>query len=102
MPIVAADEIFEFSSGTNIILLILDTMTSDTFVKLYDRDARRFDRVFSGFVLYTDATGVFPSTRYSLPVMLGAAPYDNRVPIEEYMETALQRDSINSRLLERG
>jgi hypothetical protein len=99
---IADDEIYSFSSGTNIILLIVDTMTSDTFVQFADRRPDHYDRAFSGFVLYTDVMGAFPSTQYSLPVMLGAPPYDNRIPADDYMVESLQRDGINGRLLDRG
>jgi hypothetical protein len=101
-PLVAADEIFDFSSGTNIVLLILDTLTSDTFVQLADRDPDHYDRAFSGFVVYPDVTGAFPSTQYALPAMLGAPPYDNRIPVDDYMVESLQRDAITGRLMEQG
>jgi len=102
LSLIADDEIFSFSSGTNIILLIIDTMTSNTFEELADRQPDHYDRAFAGFVFYTDTTGAFPSTQYSLPVMLGAPPYDNRIPSDDYMLASLQRDDINGRLLERG
>jgi hypothetical protein len=102
LPVVADAEIFEFSSEANIILLILDTFTSDTFVELADRDREHFDRAYAGFVVYGDTVGAFPSTQYALPVMLGAAPYDNRIPVDDYMTSSLQRDDINGRLLAQG
>jgi hypothetical protein len=102
LSLIADDEIFAFSSGRNIVLLILDTLTSDTFVRLADRDPEHYDRAFSGFVVYSDTTGAFPSTQYALPVMLGAPPYDNRIPVDDYMDASLQRDAITTRLLERG
>jgi hypothetical protein len=102
LSLIADDEIYSFSRGTNIILLILDTMTTDTFVQFADRRPDHYDRAFSGFVVYTDVTGAFPSTQYALPVMLGAPPYDNRTPVDDYMVESLQRDSINGRLLDRG
>jgi len=102
LSLVADDEIFVFSSGTNIVLLILDTVTSDTFVQFADRDPDHYDRAYSGFVVYPDTTGVFPSTQYALPAMLGAPPYDNRSPVDDYMVTSLQRDAITGRLLDRG
>jgi hypothetical protein len=102
LSIIADDEIYSFSSGTNIILLIVDTMTSDTFVQFAQRRPEHYDRAFSGFVVYTDVTGAFPSTQYSLPVMLGAPPYDNRIPVDDYMVESLQGEGINGRLLDRG
>jgi hypothetical protein len=102
LPVVADAEIFEFSSQANIILLILDTFTSDTFVQFADQEPEHFDRAYAGFVAYTDTVGAFPSTQYALPVMLGAPPYDNRIPVDDYMSASLQRDGINRRLLERG
>jgi hypothetical protein len=102
LAIIADDEIYSFSSGTNIVLLILDSLTADTFVRFADRRVDHYDRMFSGFVVYTDVTGAFPTTQYSLPAMLGAPPYDNRTPVDDYMIESLQRDSINGRLLDRG
>jgi hypothetical protein len=98
--LVAADEIFEFSTGRNLVLLILDTVTSDTFEQFADRDPERFDAAFSGFTFFSDTTGSFPSTQYSVPVMLGAKPYENREPISDYMHASLQRDTITGPLLD--
>jgi hypothetical protein len=100
--LVAADEIFEFSTGTNIVLLILDTVTSDTFAQFADRDSSSYDAAFSGFEFFSDTTGAFPSTQYSVPVMLGAPAYDNRTPIDDYMRDSLQRDAITGSLMGAG
>jgi hypothetical protein len=102
LSLVAEDEIFEFSTGTNIVLLILDTVTSDTFAQFVDREAESYDAAFSGFEFFSDTTGAFPFTKYSLPVMLGATAYDNRTPIDDYMSVALQRDAITGPLMEAG
>jgi hypothetical protein len=100
--LVADAEIFEFSTGANIVLLILDTVTSDTFAQFADRDPEFYDAAFSGFEFFTDTTGAFPSTQYSIPVMLGASAYDNRMPIDDYMAASLQREAITVPLLEAG
>jgi hypothetical protein len=96
------DEIFNFSREQNLVLLILDTITSDTFLELADRSPEHFDRAYAGFTFYPDTTGAFPSTQYSLPVMLGAPPYDNTVPVKDYLNQALQSDAITGSLMEHG
>jgi len=102
LSLVADDEIFVLSRKRNVVLVILDTVTSDTFVKFAGRDPAIYDRRFDGFVVYTDALGAFPSTQYSLPALLGAPPYDNRTPSDDYMARALQSDSLTVPLLEHG
>jgi hypothetical protein len=102
LSLVPDDELFVLSRERNVVLVILDTVTSDTFVQLADGDPAEFDRRFAGFVVYTDAIGAFPSTQYSLPALLGAPAFDNRTPSDDYMARALQRDSLTVPLLEAG
>jgi hypothetical protein len=100
--LVASDEIFGLSRRQNIILLILDSFTGDTFRDFVRRDPEHYDRAYAGFTLYAETTGAFPSTQYSIPVMLGALPYDNRTSIDDYMVASLRHGGINGPLLERG
>jgi hypothetical protein len=102
VSLIADDEIFELSSGTNLVLLILDTVTSDTFEQFAAADPELYDATFSGFTFFSDTTGSFPSTQYAVPVMLGAPPYDNRTPVDDYLATSLQRDAITVPLLAAG
>jgi len=95
-------ETFTLSSDANYILVILDTITGDTFAKLADSDPEHFDRAYAGFTLYPDTVGAFPSTQYAVPVMLGAQPYDNRVPVDDYLVRALGHDSVTRAMVEHG
>jgi len=101
LPFTPAEEIFELSANANYILVILDTVTGDTFGERADAEPARFDRAFAGFTFYPDTVGAFPSTRFAVPVMLGAPPYDNGVPVDDYLDTALRRDAITRAMLER-
>jgi len=100
--LIADDAIFEFSSGTNIVLLILDNSTSDTLSKFIDQDREAYAEAFSGFTVYADNLGAFPWTQYSVPAMLGAQPFDNRVPSDDYMSDSLKNETITGPLLEAG
>jgi hypothetical protein len=102
VALIPDDELFELSSGTNLVLLILDTVTSDTFEQFAAHEPGLYDEVFSGFTFFSDTTGAFPSTQYAVPVMLGAPPYDNRTPVDDYLAASLQRDAITVPLLAAG
>jgi hypothetical protein len=95
------DWVFSFSSGQNVVLLILDTITSDTFLKVVAEDRERCERAFEGFVFYEDATGAFNTTLYSVCAMLGAPAYENDIPLNKYLRR-LRRETVNTTLLEAG
>src|SRR5690606_10454250 len=53
----------------NVIILLIDTLQNDVFEKWVAENPERRDS-FRGFTLFTDASGYFPFTKLSLPVVL--------------------------------
>lgn len=71
-------------SERNVIIILLDTLQNDVFEQLITTDSG-LRNSFRGFTLYRNATGYFPFTRLSLPVILTGTAYANDEPIPEYL-----------------
>ena len=95
-------EIYEFSSGQNVILVVLDEFQSDLFAELVEHDRRWFDEQFSGFVYFADHAGAFPTTSLSMPAMLTGQTYRNDGPVREFVRGAFGQASILSGLYRSG
>ncbi len=102
MPFEPDPELSSLSRTSNVIVIVSDTITIDTFRALLDEDPERYESAFDGFTLFTDTLGAYPTTRYALPVMLGAPPYRNQEPELVYERRALREETITGPLLEAG
>ncbi len=100
--LVPGDDIFTLSRNGNVILLIHDTVTSDTFQDLVAADARLADTVFTGFTHYADALGVYPRTVPSIAAMVGAGLFENRLPWDAFKYSVHDRATLNRELVARG
>ncbi len=79
-------------SERNVIIILLDTLQNDVFEHLLATNPA-LRRGFGGFTLYKDATGYFPFTKLSLPVILTGSVYANDEPIPDYM-SRVARESL--------
>ncbi len=97
------DEIHSFSDERNFLLVILDATTSDAFARVVAEQPEWGQTSFSGFTFYADALGAFPTTAFSLPVMLGIPPFRNERSVPGYRAKAmLEGDTIARRLMDVG
>ena len=77
-------EIFDLSSGRNLIHIVLDTFPSNLFAAIRDADRPAFDLAWSGFTFYRDHLGAFTGTRPSMPAMLTGVAWRNDTPIGSF------------------
>jgi len=95
-------ELTTLSQGRNIIVLVLDSMHRD-YVTQALSDNPELASAFSGFRVFTDHLATFPTTRFSVPAMLGGVNYDNTQPAAPFIDSVLSGpDSAPRRLREAG
>jgi hypothetical protein len=91
---------FRFSSGKNVVIVVLDTFQSDIFMEIVYKD-KKYGEIFDGFTYFPDAVGGYPTTYPSVPLILTGQYYDNSVPVREFLQKAYN-DSIPKVLKDRG
>ena len=90
---------FSFSRDRNVVILVLDTFQSDLFQELLDEDPDIAEWL-SGFTYFRNATGGFPSTAPSIPLILTGRYYDNAVPFQDFVKSAFKSASLPQTLKE--
>ena len=84
---------FSFSRDRNVVILVLDTFQSDLFQELLDEDPEIAEWL-RGFTYFRNATGGFPSTAPSIPLILTGRYYDNAVPFQDFVRSAFTSASL--------
>ena len=85
--------LYQFSSDTNTIIIILDSYESDVFQEIIDENQTYRD-MFDGFTYYRNSVGGFASTYPSVPLILFGVHYDNSVPIQDFIKNNSLNNSI--------
>jgi len=75
---------FEFSTGKNIVVLILDSFRADAFDTVL-ASYPEYKVVFKDFTQYTNTTGGYPTTYPSVPMILTGQFFDNSEPITSFI-----------------
>ena len=94
--------IYQLSTATNAIHIVLDAFQSDVFTEIVEADRGAFDRRFAGFEHFADHAGAFPTTAFSMVAMLTGQEYRNRTPAREFSRRAFQESSVFRRLSRAG
>jgi len=76
---------FEFSTGKNIVVLILDSFRADAFDTVL-ASYPEYKVVFKDFTQYTNTTGGYPTTYPSVPMILTGQFFDNSEPITSFID----------------
>ena len=100
--LIPPEEIFEFSSGQNIIHFVLDGFQSDLFDEIVTADPDRYFHSLEGFTFFKEASGEFPTTYMSIPAFLTGRIYKNDVPMREFLNRAMRGRTIARWLHGRG
>jgi hypothetical protein len=101
-PLVPPEEIFEFSTRSNIIQLVLDGFESDIFSELLAENPDRYAGSMPGFTFYREAMGVFPTTYMSVPAFLSGRVYINEVAMRRFVLEVNRGKTIFNELYDRG
>ena len=93
--------LYEFSSDTNVIIIILDTYQSDIFQDIINEEEKYKD-IFNGFTYYRNSVGGFPTTYPSVIHILSGKYYNNSVPIQEFIKNTTLDNSLPVILKQNG
>jgi len=96
------DSVYDFSKNLNVIHFILDGVQSDMFQDLINERPQYYGNALNGFTFFREATGVFPTTRLSLPAFLSGNAYGNNLPINKFIENTFKGENIINALQKRG
>ncbi len=87
--------LFRFSSGDNVVQIVMDGFQSDIFAEiLRDSDNAALLEALDGFTFFEDHMGVFPYTEMTLPAMMAGKIYRNQVPKDEFTTDAMRGPTI--------
>ncbi|KJS12091.1 MAG: hypothetical protein VR67_11515 [Peptococcaceae bacterium BRH_c8a] len=95
------EQIYNFSSKKNVIILVLDTYQSDIFQELINEHHDYLD-IFKGFTYYRNSIGGFPTTYPSVPLILTGSYYDNSITMQEYIKKSYLNQSVPLVLKQNG
>lgn len=92
---------YEFSTGANVVVVILDCFQSDLFQEIVSGD-EEYAEMFDGFTYYRNNAGGFPTTYPSINYILTGEYYDNSVPVQEFIRETTLQGSLPLLLKENG
>ncbi len=92
---------FDYSSETNVIILVVDEYQSDIFQEII-KEKTEYEDVFDGFTYFPNALAGFTFTELAVPSILLGKLYDNTIPIERFIEQTYMSNSILKSLKENG
>jgi hypothetical protein len=101
-PLSPPEEIFEFSSQSNVIHFVLDGFQSDIFSEIIAEDFDHYSTSLEGFTFFKEAMGSFPTTYMSVPAFLGARIYKNNMPMRGFLNQVKRGKNLFNMLYDRG
>lgn len=96
------EKILQFSSKDNILHIIPDCLQSTIFKEIIDSDPDHYYNAFNGFTFFTETTGSYPTTFFSIPAFLSSQRYKNEMPMADYLDSVFNGKNILSVLLNNG
>jgi len=100
--LIPPEEIFEFSSQSNVIHFILDGFQSDIFMEIISEDFARYSTSLEGFTFFEEATGSFPTTYMAVPAFLSGQIYKNDIPMRRFLDRVNRGKMIFNVLYDSG
>ena len=82
-----------YSKDTNYIILLLDKLDSAE-LEYFAGLSPEYTDILDGFTYYRDAMGVFPRTKFAIPLILTGERYENKGYFEDYYINALESSPI--------
>ncbi len=92
---------FEFSTNSNIIIMILDAYQTDVFYELLQKNPTLKENL-EGFTYYPNALGGYPFTALSVPLILTGQYYLNQAPRHVFLQEVYRKHSVINSLNNMG
>ena len=84
---------YELSSDTNFIILVLDTLESSVFKEVLEENPQ-YQNIFEDFTYYDDTLCAYPFTRNSIPYILTGVRYENQDYFSNYTADAVESSKL--------
>jgi len=93
-PVAGAPEgIHDYSSGRNIVHVVVDNFQTDVFTEIVAE--QELEEAFDGFVLYPQNTAVAPHTSLALPGIFSGRVYDGSTSANSYYRESMEHGFQN-------
>ena len=101
---------FQMSEDRNLLVLILDTIDSNNFIKAIESDPEVVDSL-NGFTYYKNTLAAYPYTSRAIPMLFSGKWFENETSYQEYATSAisgspfvkaLEKDNYNICFYETG
>ena len=92
----AGEDIYNFSSESNVLHLMLDAFQTDVFDDLINHESlgQRYRKELKGFVFFNETLGTFPYTRFTIASFIGNKIYQNDTPKDDFNAQVFAGDNI--------
>ncbi|MGN0157333.1 MAG: hypothetical protein ACI39N_08785 [Lachnospiraceae bacterium] len=101
--VVTTENEWEYSSGNNFNILVLDAFDSRVFYDLLQGECKEeIERTFKDFTYYRNTTSVYTLTDFSIPQIITGKNYLNEELYGEYLEKAYLESPILNELQEKN
>ncbi|MFT5210697.1 MAG: hypothetical protein ACI9CE_002424 [Flavobacterium sp.] len=95
------NRVFDFSSSSNVIVILVDTLQSDVFNEVIEEQSELKEQL-EGFTYFRNNVGAFSKTYASVPAILSGTVFDNSTTLPVYLKKAYRELSLPSVLLKEG
>ncbi len=95
------EPVFEFSTGRNVVVILLDEYQTDIFAEAI-LPHQEYREQFDGFTYFPDTTAGFNFTEFAIPSILTGRIYDNSQPRQDFLKSAYLKDSLPAVLRQAG
>ncbi len=89
----SSEGLMNYSSDRNIIVLLLDAADSTVFTEILENNPE-ISNIFKDFTYYDNTSGMYPSTKASIPYILTGIPYENQEPYRDYIDRAYDETEL--------
>lgn len=91
--VASTNGLFEYSTEQNIVVMCLDTFDSNVFSEMI-KEYPEYEKIFKDFTFYDNTSGMYPTTKASIPYILTGIPYENQETYDEYLSKAYQKAEL--------
>lgn len=92
-----AHDLFEMSSDTNFVILVLDCIDAGDFSKII-RENPQYKDCFTDFTYYENTMGAYGYTKHSVPFIISGDWYENDEEFEDYVVNACTESPLITEL----
>lgn len=102
-PTADPKDMFEFSSGKNVLHVVMDGFQSDIFADIINgQRIPDLERSLEGFTFYSENTGTFPYTQLTMPLIVSGKVYQNDIPVPEFTAQVAREPNILNAAIDAG